>query len=105
MLTLRSQLFNNLTRAITYSYRTPQHVASFRQRLKMYDNRLDTYDRQFHMRTDLSSSQHLTFPLKIPFRLRHRFNPKKRGSFVDNTSKIRWNRLTPNEILLAFEQL
>lgn len=30
-------------------------------------------------------------------RVRHKWNPKKRiQEFVDNTEKIKWNRLTPN---------
>lgn len=50
MLTLSSTIANNITSLISYSYRTTRHVASFRQRIKAYNNKLNIYERQFHMR-------------------------------------------------------
>jgi len=54
---------------------------------------------------NLETKNAVTFPIKVPLRLRHRRIIKKGKEFVDNSSKIHWNRLTPNEILLAFENL
>jgi len=106
MLTLSSRLTNNLTTLLLYGYRTPQKVASFQQRIKMFNNKLNIYERQFHMRPpNLETKNAVTFPIKVPLRLRHRRIIKKGKEFVDNSSKIHWNRLTPNEILLAFENL
>lgn len=95
-----------LTTLLIYNYRTPQRVASFKQRITAYNRFLDRYDRQFHMRPpSLALKQSLTFPITIPFRLRHRYNPKKADTFTDNSTKMHWQRFTPNEILLAFEHL
>jgi hypothetical protein len=103
MISLRSTVINNLTALISYGYKTPKRVASFNERIRIYNRKLDRYDRQFHMRApDLSVKSQVTFPITVPFRLRHR-QKRRKEEFVDNSSKIHWNRLTPNEILLAFE--
>lgn len=86
MLALSSTISHKLTTLISYSYRTPQRVASFRQRIKMYNNKLDVYERQFHMRPpNLETKNPVTFPIKIPLRLRHRKIVKKGKEFVDNS--------------------
>lgn len=106
MITLRSSIINSLTTLLAFNYKDARHVASFKQRINAYNHRLDRYDRQFHMRApDLSSKNKISFPITVPFRVRHRFNPKKIDQFVDNSSRIHWNRLTPNEILLGFENI
>jgi hypothetical protein len=46
----------------------------------------------------------LEFPLRIPIRYRHLYKPTK-PLFLDNTKDIKWQRLSPNEILLAFENI
>lgn len=106
MIGLTSTLINNLTRIITFGHKTTRQVASFNHRIRNYGKRLDRYERQFHMRApDLATKNILTFPIKIPFLLRHRYRPNRGGEFVDNSTRIHWNRLTPNEILLAFESI
>lgn len=106
MITLRSPLLNNLTTLLTYSYRNARPTYSFKRRLRMYNHNLDRFDRQFHMRPpSLVTKNPISFPITIPLRLRHRYNPKKRDDFVDDSSRIHWNRLTPNEILLGFERI
>jgi hypothetical protein len=106
MLHLHSVRTSYLTTLLAYTYRTPQRVASFKQRIARFNHSLDRYDRQFHMRPpSLKVGQPLTFPLKIPFRVRHRFNPNKGELFTDNSSHMHWNRMTPNELLLAFEHV
>ena len=106
MIGLRSTFINNLTTLISYGYKKPIRAASFKQRIKSYQNRLDRYDRQFHMRPpNLSTSNAVSFPISVPFLVRHRLKKRRGPEFVDNSSKIHWNRLTPNEILLAFENL
>ena len=97
MLRLQSVQAQCLTTLLSYRYRTPHHPASFKQRISKYNRSLDRYDRQFHMRPpNLNVKQSLIFPLTVPFRVRHRFNPYKQELFVDNSSRIHWNRLTPN---------
>ena len=77
---------------------TPKKVKSFQQRISFYNKHLDRYDRKFLIRPpDLRPSQPVSFPLTIPLRVRHIYNPRKsQEEFMDNSSKIHWNRLTPN---------
>jgi hypothetical protein len=61
-----------------FSYRTPLKVASFKERIRLNNRRLDRYDRIFVMRPpNLESKNKLTFPLTIPLRVRHLYKPKK----------------------------
>ena len=105
MLKLQTKLAPLLT-TLVYWYRTPQNPASFQQRISKYEKYLDRVDRKFLIRPpDLSSKNSITFPITIPLRVRHQYNPKKLGTFVDNSSRVHWNRLTPNEILLGLEHI
>jgi hypothetical protein len=106
MLKLHSPLAPFLTTLLTYGYRTPQNPGSFQQRITKFQKYLDKVDRKFVIRPpDLSSKSKISFPITIPLRVRHWYNPKKLGNFVDDSSKVHWNRLTPNEILLALEHV
>ena len=96
MIITRTPLLNNLTALLSFQYKTTRRLTSFSHRIKINNKRLDRVDRQFHMRPPNLSQKEITFPIKMPFRLRHRYNPKKIDNFVDNSSKIHWNRLTPN---------
>lgn len=100
MITLRSPLLRGLTTLLSFEYRTPRKVATVKQRIKSYNNRLDKFERQFHMRPpNLASKTSITFPITVPFLIRHRYIPKKlreRNTIVDDSSRIHWNRLTPN---------
>lgn len=97
MLSVRSNLTAFLTTLLTYGYRTPQNPKSFKQRIAKFEKYLDRVDRRFEIRPpDLSNKQIVTFPITIPLRVRHRYNPKKLNSFVDNSSRLHWNRMTPN---------
>lgn len=99
-------MIKSLTTLLAFEYKNTRPVASFNHRIRAYEKRLDRYDRQFHMRPpSLASKNTITFPITVPFRLRHRYNPKKSEQFVDNSTAIHWNRLTPNEILLGFEKI
>ena len=52
---------------------------------------------------NLETKNAITFSITVPFLVRHRFNPNNdKNLFVDDSSRIHWNRLTPNEILLGF---
>lgn len=93
-----------LLSALQFDYRNPKKIRGFQSRITFYNRHLDQYDRRFLIRPpNLSPENSLTFPLTIPMRVRHKWNPAKRkDEFLDNTEKIHWNRLTPNEILLGF---
>jgi hypothetical protein len=95
------------TLAFSFGFRPPKKIRGFHSRLSFYNRQLDTYDRRFLIRPpNLKPGNELTFPLPIPLRVRHKWNPSKRKEvFLDNTEKIHWNRLTPNEILLGFEKI
>lgn len=97
MITLRSPLLRELTTLLSFEYRTTRKVGTFKQRIKAYNHRLDRFDRQFHMRPpNLETKNVITFPITVPFLVRHRFNPKNdKNLFVDDSSRIHWNRLTP----------
>ena len=96
-----------LTTSLPFPFRNPKKIMGFQSRISFYNRHLDQYDRRFLIRPpNLQTSNPLTFPITIPIRVRHKWNPKKReGQFLDNTEKIHWNRLTPNEVLLGFEKL
>jgi hypothetical protein len=102
-----SSLAGRLLTAIEFSYRAPKKIKGFKSRISFYNRHLDQYDRRFLIRPpNLAPGAPVAFPITIPFRVRHKWNPaKRREVFLDNTSKIHWNRLTPNEILLGFERL
>jgi len=74
--------------------------ASFAARIKIYSSprNINRFDRKFLIRPpDLSNKNSLTFPIRMPMRVRH--VPKRVKNpiqFTENTSKIRWNRLSPN---------
>ncbi len=90
-----------------FGFRPPKKIRGFQSRISFYNKKLDKYDRKFLIRPpNLKPGSEITFPISIPMRVRHKWNPSKRKDvFLDNTSKIHWNRLTPNEILLGFERL
>jgi hypothetical protein len=49
---------------------------------------------------NLETKNVIAFPITVPFLVRHRFNPNNdKNLFVDDSSRIDWNRLTLNEIL------
>jgi hypothetical protein len=97
----------SLTTLVGFGYRTPQKVGSFKERIRLNNKRLDRYDRVFLIRPpNLQSNNLITFPIKIPMRVRHIYNPTKtQPLYIENSERIHWNRLTPNEILLAFERV
>ena len=68
-----------LLTALEYAFRTPKKIKSFQSRITYYNKRLDQYDRVFLIRPpNLTSNQPLQFPISIPMRVRHYWNPKKR---------------------------
>lgn len=71
----------HLNTILSYAYRIPKQQRTFKARIAMYNRNLDRYDRVFLIRPpNLESKNPITFPIKIPMRVRHIYNPKKRNS-------------------------
>ena len=72
------------------------------QRIKYYSQFPNKFKLKTRIRAPDLTDPALTFPIRVPIRYRHEFHLRKE-LFVDNSAKIHWNRLQPNQILLAFE--
>ena len=111
MIALQSRLSSALSLQTHLSFAfgrgTKMQHRSFNARIRIYNKSLDYFNRVFLMRPpNLKSSNPVSFPLKMPMLVRHipkRIkNPVK---YQENSEKIRWNRLSPNQILLALEKI
>ena len=77
-------------------------LKSVRQRMKYYSRFPDMFRLKTRIRPPDLTDPELAFPIRIPIRYRHELKFRKE-LYIDNTSKIHWNRLEPNQILLGFE--
>ena len=75
---------------------------SAHQRIKFYARFPDKFRLKTKMRAPDLTDPSLSFPIRIPIRYRHGLYLRKK-LFVDDSSKVHWNRLEPNQILLALE--
>jgi len=72
------ELASSLNTTIFFNYKTPLKIASFKERIRLNNRRLDRYDRIFVMKPpNLESKNVVTFPLTIPMRVRHLYRPNK----------------------------
>lgn len=68
-----------LLTAIEYCLRTPKKIKGFQSRISFYNRHLDVYDRRFLIRPpNLRPGAEVSFPITIPMRVRHKWNPSKR---------------------------
>jgi hypothetical protein len=77
---------------------------SVRQRRKYYARFPNKFKLITRIRPPDLTDPDLKFPIKIPIRYRHILCIKKE-LVVNNSSKIHWGRLQPNEILLGLENI
>jgi hypothetical protein len=89
-----------LTPVLNFASRE-RKIPNLHQRIKRYSKLPDKYKLKTIIRPPNLRDESLEFPLRIPIRYRHLYKPTK-PIFLDNTKDIKWQRLSPNEILLAF---
>lgn len=96
--------FNNLTFLGQFGFSSrPRKILNLNQRMKKYGKFPDKYKLKTVIRPPNLRDDSLEFPLRIPIRYRFLYKPTK-PLFIDNPKQIKWQRLSPNEILLAFDR-
>lgn len=95
---------NSLTLLGQFSFGSrPRKILNLNQRMKKYGKFPQKYQLKTIIRPPNLRDDSLEFPLRIPIRYRFLYRPTK-PLFIDNPKQIKWQRLSPNEILLAFER-
>lgn len=70
-------------------------IKTVRQRIKFYSRYPDAFKLKTLIRPPDLRQPNMTFPITIPIRYRHIYEPKKKP-IVENSTKIHWNQLQPN---------